>query len=577
MGDIFDVRESIEQSVALAADSVPRNESGGVYFVNWMARAGLSISPWWSFSRDVELRRFWKKGDHLSGAVYTMEARLAAIPFKIVPRNPSDKQQAQQANELTEYLYQTAQYGEGWDSFYSQWVEDLITQDNGAFAEIIGYGDKTGPLVGRPLSIVHLDSSKCQRTGNAIYPVIYTDNDGKRYKLHYTRVMFKSQMTSPIAEMYGVGFCAVSRCVNVAQTLMDVLYFKQEKMGSRPHRAILIPQGGLDPEDIARALNIAESSMDDQGLSRYSKLVVTGDQSMPEADIKVIELSTLPDGFDEQTSVTLGMATIALAFGVDARELFPAMTAGATRADALLQHLKQRGKGIGQILQQTEMAIGQKVLPPYMKMVFDYQDDAQDRQEADIKLVRANKRTQDMNSGAVDERTIRELMVTDGDLTREQFEWLELTSGRLPNGTSVMSLFYSDDKMIKSIIDIGVTDPLDKESNDYEAMMTVLSEKRSELAKMVANETNQLRLSTIVSATFAVDYMEKYYNNMVNADGKPVMQFGAQPGKGGFSGNQDPRVKRETGVGMSQTEINGGKRRTVNDEQDSIEDEDSQE
>ena len=62
----------------------------------------------------------------------------------------------------------------------------------------------------------------------------------------------------------------------------------------------------------------------------------------------------LPDGFDEQTSILYGMAAIALAFGVDARELFPAMSAGATRADALLQHLKQRGKGPGQILQMTE-------------------------------------------------------------------------------------------------------------------------------------------------------------------------------------------------------------------------------
>jgi len=83
--------------------------------------------------------------------------------------------------------------------------------------------------------------------------------------------MYASQMTSPIADMFGVGFSAVSRAINVSQTLIDILLYKQEKLGSRPHREIIITKGGLDPNDLREAFMIAESEMDSQGLARYSK------------------------------------------------------------------------------------------------------------------------------------------------------------------------------------------------------------------------------------------------------------------------------------------------------------------
>lgn len=418
--------------------------SSGIWLVQWMAQAGYNVPPWWSVHRDTSLREFWKKSDHLSGAIYTMTSKMTAIPNKVVARDQSVRKYVKAAEEATIRL-RAAEFGESWVVFYSKWVEDLLTQDNGAFAEIIGPGDPDGPIIGAPVGLAHLDSWRCQRTGNTTYPVIYTDTDGKRYKLHRSRVMYASQMPSPIAEMYGVGFSAVSRCLNVSQTLMDILIFKQEKLGSRPHRQILITRGGLDPTDIQSAFQIAEGHMDSEGLTRYSKVVVGGDRSIPEAGVDVIELSSMPDGFDENTSITLGMATIALAFGVDARELFPAMGSGASRADALLQHLKQRGKGPGQILEITENLINYKFLPPYLRFEFDFQDDAQDRQVAEIKRIRIEGHRQAIMTGTVSTRVIREQMLNDGDLDRSQFERLELEDGRLADGTSVLALFYSED------------------------------------------------------------------------------------------------------------------------------------
>jgi hypothetical protein len=313
--------------------------------------------------------------------------------------------------------------------------------------------------------------------------------------------------------MYGVGVCAVSRCVNIAQTLLDVLVFKQEKLGSRPHRAIIITQGGLDPTDIQAAFDLASEGMDSAGLSRYSKTVVAGSSSLSEAAVQIVELSSLPDGFDEQTSTEISMAVIALAFGVDVRELFPSSQSGATRAEALIQHLKQRGKGPGQIIQSTEMLFDQKFLPPHLRMIYDVQDDAEDRQVADIRKVRADRRLQDMNTGVMNERTMREQMMESGDLTRSQFERMELTDGRLHDGSSVLLLFYSKDTTLKTWLDVGVDDPLDFESNDQVAMLSAILEKITEVLTVMADERNEVRKWNELMALSALIFLKRFYKD----------------------------------------------------------------
>ena len=343
-----DVRGVIDSSLDMSIQTRARQGGReGLMSLIPVVYSGLYMPPWWSAARDAALTEFWMSCDHLAGALFSLEAKMTAIEKRIVPLDPSNYEHAREAEALTEVIDQASEYGEGWVSFYGKFTKSLVTQDNGVFVEVIGDGPKSGPIVGRAVSVACLDPSRCTRTGDPNYPVIYADTDGKKYKLHYTRVMFTSQMPSTDVRMNGVGFCGVSRTINVAQTLVDMVVFKQEKMGSRPHQGILITQGGLDPADVSLAFEMAGEKMNSMGLTKYSKIVLTGSSTIMDADIKEITLSDMPDGFDEQTSTVMAMATIALSLGMDARELFPAMGVGATRADALLQHIKQRGKGPG--------------------------------------------------------------------------------------------------------------------------------------------------------------------------------------------------------------------------------------
>jgi hypothetical protein len=37
----------------------PQDYSGSFGFLNWVVRAGETISPWWSQARDIGLRKFY--------------------------------------------------------------------------------------------------------------------------------------------------------------------------------------------------------------------------------------------------------------------------------------------------------------------------------------------------------------------------------------------------------------------------------------------------------------------------------------------------------------------------------------
>jgi hypothetical protein len=443
---------------------LPPDQAAGFNFFTMLARSGDMIAPWWSSTRDIQLRRLWKTSDHLSGAMYTTIAKISTIPMRIVPKDMSIKSHVKLAEDYTNIIHVTAQYGEGWAKFYQMILEDLFGQDNGFFAEIIGEGPKDGPITGMPISISHLDASRSWRTRNPMFPVIYNDIGGSSYKLHYSRVMYSSQMPSADARMNGVGFCACSRAINSAQNLIDIGIYKQEKMGSRPQRELFITQGGLDPEDLAMAINTANEVMDMQGLTRFAKSIAVGDRNIPMADVKSIPLSGLPDGFNEKESTILGMAVLSMAFGIDARELFPGMESGATKADAIIQHIKQRGKSVGQTIELIERQFGHKYLPQFLKMVFDYQDEAQDRDNADISSVRGQARERDLKNRVTTPRIERQKMVEHGELSKAQFEELELGDGRLDDGTDVDILFHIPqyDEFLSGVTQDNFEDKIDE-------------------------------------------------------------------------------------------------------------------
>lgn len=421
--------------------------------------------------------------------------------------------------------------------------------DNGGFFEIIGEGDKTGPIEGPALGVAHLDAQRCQRTGDPEYPVLYLKPSGGRSKFHYTRVAFASDMPSAREEMFGVGFSAISRAINSAQNLLDIATFKQEKLGSRPLRGIL--QGrGIALEALQDALTIAGEEMDNRGFNIFSQLALLADIPS-EAQLDLLSLTSLPDGFDEETSTRLGMFTLALAFGVPIRWIWPAAISGATKADAMYQHIAGLGGGIGRVLKVLTMLLGGdprgsrhssgKFLPEHLKLSFDFQDDEQDRMRSEIQGKRAQTRTANLQSGVVSVRVSRERALSDGDLTQAQFEELELDDGRRVDGTSILGLFHDTHEPFLSWLDLGVPNPLATTANDAIDMLAEINVAAINVQDVLANSGYPATRKKARQALAALNQLKAMYAPLAQQSiqseifgrwGEGTPQEGALPAEG---------------------------------------------
>lgn len=499
----------VEQSLQTDPVAPDPNQNNGISILSRLIRAGALAPNWWSKERERYLSNIWKTNNHLSIAVYNAQSKLVGIPFTVRAKNPTIPEHVEEAEELTYLLSAGSDFAKSWNVTYAKFIEDLLTQDSGAYMEIIGDGPLDGPIQGRPLSVRHLDSYRCIRTSDPEYPVLYEHTDGRLYKFHWTRIIYMAQMPSPREEMLGTGFCAVSRSLDIAQNLYDIVTYKQERLGSRPANMILIGKG-ITGSQIMESFYVGEQISSSKGRSRYASIVAIGSEN-PEIAIDKLELTHM-DPFDEETSTNLGMFAISSAFGMDASELWP--TQGSkTKEESNLRKLRSRGKLPAQTTADLELQFNLKVLPPHLKMVFDFQDDAEDMEQANIRDIRGRNRERDLGSGTIDTRTARHKMAEDGDLDQNMLEYIELNDGRLLDGKDVGVLFYTEDPIYDRHLKFS-EDPLQIHTNDPIEFIKKIETNRSGLLKELASTTSESKKRKLVRASYALNWLQKEYEHL---------------------------------------------------------------
>lgn len=393
------------------------------------------VYPWWSRQRDKFLWEALLRSDILLSTTNVTSSRLFSIPVGVMPRDKENKRNRDLA------YWSSALLRLAFAREMLPFIIDWQTQDNGAFAEIIGGGDPSGPI--EPtlvpgtktylygLGLRHLDSQMCTRSGDPEYPVIFETRDKKgkyhRYKLHRTRVLYTSQMPSPRFNMFGVGVSAVSRCISNALHLTDISVLKEEWLGARPVSEIVFGRG-FSVDDLADAFAKADLKADAEGLTRHSKLAYIGIRGAPEliraASIERIPLKRLPEGYDEETSVDIGINIVAMGYGFDPRELWPATVRGATRADAEVSHLKTMRKTPGVWVESLTTELGEKWVPMSCLPSFDQQDDEQDRIKGELRKLRAEELQIRLESKQINAVVAFQTMLDAGDINEAQYAYL---------------------------------------------------------------------------------------------------------------------------------------------------------
>jgi hypothetical protein len=334
---------------------------------------------WYPYRRDMMLRTFAKLEPMLAGAIFNIRSRIETLPYLIKGDIKSKTHYGQ--------VIGRGDMGNGSHELFGKTIFDLLTQDNGFFWEKVGAGSPNGPLVGPVMQINHIDSNRCWRTFDPEFPVIYYNPyTADWHKLHYTRVVMGSDNSQPDEIARGIGFCAVSRIIRLSQIMLDTTIYKHEKISGNFTRAMLILKG-ITSKQVSKAKSTAEMETEADGLVYFRKIPILTTMR-EDASHEMIDFASLPDGFDVEKDTTLYVYCLAMSLGIDAREIWPATTSGATKGDAIVQHLKTQGKGIGYYLNKIRWAINWNILKDTgAEFAWNFTDGEQELQAAQISQV----------------------------------------------------------------------------------------------------------------------------------------------------------------------------------------------
>jgi hypothetical protein len=169
--------------------------------------------------------------------------------------------------------------------------------------------------------------------------------------------------------------------------------------------------------------------------------------------------------------------------------------------------MRARGKLPAQITEFLAKQFNHKVLPPYLRMRFDFRDDEEDQQRALISDIRGRRRERDIGSGTLTVRAARVIMLSDGDIDREIFEELELNAGRLEDGTPISALFFDPEYALW--LNLGLGNPLDFGSIDLDVAEGAVARARMGIYTAMRNTRARGLMTILRQSLGALDWYEE--------------------------------------------------------------------
>lgn len=381
------------------------------------AAAADEMAPWGSNVklRDKQLREWITTESIFTSALATVIARNSAFSWKI--EGPD-----QSVEDMQEVLT-NANFGLGWANFIAKLSIDLYTQDNGAFFEIIRESDSEKAKV---VGIANIDAGRCWHTGLPETPVLYQDRLGVYHLMKWYQVCAISEIPAPYETLPGLQYCALTRLLHGARIMRDTITYLKEKIGGRNPRSVTLVQG-VTAQQIKEAWAIQRMEHDNAGLMRFTMpLMVSSVDPLANLDFKTLEIAGLPDGFDLDLQQKQYIALLAMAFLSDYQEFAPLPGGNlGTSAQSEILHQKTQGKGPGLFMKAVTNAINFNVLPANLEFGFDEVDPEADQTQANIKMLRAQSRNVRITSGEISPEVARMIALESGDLTQEQYDFLE--------------------------------------------------------------------------------------------------------------------------------------------------------
>lgn len=299
--------------------------------IKWVNAAGTEEPPYKADSRnrDKWLANFWRTEPHLAGIMSSVNAIDSNRGWHLTGgRN--------QVNRFIGML-RDADDGAGWRQYISQQSTAFYSSDLGALTETARDG-RGGPV----RELYHLDPTKCMLTGDRNRPLRYDRTKKDWAQDDFFRL---TSMKNVQEDFHGLGFCAVSRALEMSKIMLAIYGYQLEQLGAKAPRGLLLLQN-IGQDQWQEAMRTRDAALDTDMRKYYNAVAVIAQQGIDSIDAKLVALSNLPEGFNLEMFTNLLMYAYALCFNYDPIEFWP-VTAGqlGRGRETDIQHRKGTGKG----------------------------------------------------------------------------------------------------------------------------------------------------------------------------------------------------------------------------------------
>lgn len=366
------------------------------------------LPPYWSYQRDVILRNTILYESYWAGAVGIAINKVASQSFDVkgdVPRRVVDAQEL-----LVEWG------GESYVTGMSKLMMDYLCTDNGAFVEIVRQSSAAGSKI---VGLLHLDSLRCQRTGDPDIPILFRDLKGGLHELRDYQVMEFTDMPDPGYSWLGVGHCAAERAYDQIYKVSGMTRTLNEKItGAGAHQLAFLQ--GIGSKQMAEVIATAQSEATSKGLLYYLGTILTAIQGDLPVDIKTLQLRGLPENFDQKETLDEALLAYANALGLVLTDLQPLSGQGlGTGKQSEVLEEKAQGRTIAAFRKVFTHKINQWVMPDKTTFAFKERDLRDEQQQAAVALAREQVRASMITAGEISTVEARQLAVDSDDLPRE--------------------------------------------------------------------------------------------------------------------------------------------------------------
>ena len=403
-----------------------------------------------SKKRDAWLANFWRTEPTLSGVVSQVVMLDANRGWQLIGGR----------NQVTRFskLLHNVEGGKGWRHFMKKLALSFWTSDIGGLVEIERLGDEEGPLV----SLYNVDPTRSQLTGSYEFPLEFTSTIDSDTQLWPIGSFFRVCSSPDNRErFYDLGYCAVSRCLDLAKIMYSVWQHDLEKLGSRAPRGLLLLQNITD-EQWNEAMQVRDARMTHKELDYYGAIEVLASGGIDQIDAKLVALSQLPDQFDQFSMFESLMVGYSLCFGYDIREFIP-VTSGrlGSATETEQQHEKATQKGSRDLILGIQESL-QKLLPRSLHFEFQERDIGGEieklvMQQSQADLVATMSQMRENIGAVLSNEEIRQLLARQGLIPED---WTLQEEDILVTDEDTLNERYLDDPKVRAACERYSDEPI---------------------------------------------------------------------------------------------------------------------